>query len=179
MLIERNDIISWCHSYLRKIRNFSLPWCSLPRNVVYLDETWINVGISQTKVWRDTTFRRPQDVFKVGLTVGLKEANLRGPRFVLLYAGGEQGFIPNAKTLPHQKKVCGLPWLNGWLKFEQWFRDILLSTLTGNSLSLTMPRIIVEKKKMGTNNILEERKNLGMASCTRDRFSRAVWKLNY
>ena len=41
-------------------------------------------------------FRRPESAFKAGLKVGLKEANLRGPRFVLLHTGGEQGFILNA-----------------------------------------------------------------------------------
>ena len=50
LLLERDDI-AWRHKYLHKIKKFR----SENRNIVYTDETWINVGQCTSRHWKDTT----------------------------------------------------------------------------------------------------------------------------
>jgi hypothetical protein len=92
LLIERNDIILWRHSYLRKIKRFR----EESKDIIYLDETWVNVGQTILKEWRGKTTTTPKDAFLVGLTTGLKHLTARGPRFVIVHAGGKNGFINDA-----------------------------------------------------------------------------------
>jgi hypothetical protein len=93
LLIERNDIILWRHSYLRKIKRFR----EEGKDIIYLDETWVNVGQTILKEWCNKTITTPKDVFLAGLTTGLKHPTARGPRFVIIHAGGKNGFINDAK----------------------------------------------------------------------------------
>jgi hypothetical protein len=44
------------------------------------------------------------DAFLVGLTTGLKHPTARGPRCVIVYAGGKNGFINDAKSVFLKKK---------------------------------------------------------------------------
>jgi hypothetical protein len=50
LLIERN-IIVWRHSYLRKIKRSK----EEGKDIIYLDETWVNVGQTILKEWHDKT----------------------------------------------------------------------------------------------------------------------------
>jgi hypothetical protein len=46
----------------------------------------------------------PKDSFLTGLTTGLKHPTARGPRFVIVHAGGKNGFINDAKLVFLAKK---------------------------------------------------------------------------
>uniref|UniRef100_A0A6P7GNL9 Uncharacterized protein LOC114344874 n=1 Tax=Diabrotica virgifera virgifera TaxID=50390 RepID=A0A6P7GNL9_DIAVI len=100
MLIEKPEIISWRHRYLREIRTFR----EQNYNIVYLDESWVNIGHSVNYEWRDTSVSSHRDAFVRGLTTGLKPPTARGPRFVLLHAGGKDGFINGAELTFLAKK---------------------------------------------------------------------------
>ena len=57
LLIERGDIIAWCHDYLHNMKRFR----TQRRNIIYLDETWINVGHTVLKEWKDKFITIPKD----------------------------------------------------------------------------------------------------------------------
>jgi hypothetical protein len=85
LLIERNDIILWRHSYLRKIKRFR----EEGKYIIYLDETWINVGQTILKERGDKTITTPKDAFLAFLTTELKHPTASGPRFVIVNACGK------------------------------------------------------------------------------------------
>lgn len=126
MLLERDDIIVWRHSYLRKIREFKRK----KKPLVYLDETWVSVGQTTSKLWRDTTIHTPKEAFLAGLTTGLKDPTQRGPRFVILHVGGEDGFVEEGKLVFLAKK--GTADFHDEMNsstFEEWFSKQLLPNL--------------------------------------------------
>ncbi|XP_054287688.1 uncharacterized protein LOC129003422 [Macrosteles quadrilineatus] len=100
LLLERDDLIVWRHSYLRSMRRFRKE----KRNIVFMDETWVNVGQATSKIWKDQTIKTPKDAFLAGLTTGLKDPTQRGPRFVIVHAGGENGFVEGAQLVFLAKK---------------------------------------------------------------------------
>ncbi len=96
------------------------------RNIVYIDESWINVGHTLSKVWKDKTVKTPKDAFLAGLSTGLKGPTARGPRFVLLHAGGKMGFIEGAKHVFLAKKNSGdYHDEMDSARFERWFKEQL------------------------------------------------------
>lgn len=113
ILIERDDIIRWRHKYLRSIRKFR----EEGKYIVYTDESWVNVGHAVNKAWCDTTIQSARQAFIEGLSTGLRLPSGLGPRFALVHAGGEDGFIPGAE-----------------LTFEQWFMEQLIPNIPQNSV---------------------------------------------
>jgi hypothetical protein len=98
LLIEINDIVLLRHLYLRKIKRFRED----DKDVIYLDETWVNAGQTILKAWRDKIITTPKDAFLAGLTTGLKYPTARG--FVTVHAGENNGFINVAKLVFLSKK---------------------------------------------------------------------------
>lgn len=126
LLLERNDIIIWRHSYLRQIKKYRKE----NKPIVFIDETWVNVGHTISKIWKDKTINTPKDAFLAGLTTGLKEPTERGPRFVIVHAGSERGFVKNGQLVFLAKKGT-----NDYhdemdsQRFENWFQNNLLPNL--------------------------------------------------
>ena len=57
IMYEREDIIAWRERYLRKM--MVIRKSVSPKNIVYMDETWLNEGHRTKKEWTDlTTLRR-------------------------------------------------------------------------------------------------------------------------
>jgi hypothetical protein len=69
----------------------------------------------------DKTITTPKDAFLAGLTTGLKHPTARGPRFVIVHAGGKKGFIKNAKgnSADYHDEMDSK-------RFEKWFQVQLL-----------------------------------------------------
>lgn len=91
----------WLHSCLReqkKIRRRQ------GKPVVFLDETRVNVGHTASRVWRDVTVKTTRDAYLTGLMTGLKEPTQTGPRFVILHAVSQCGFVKEAKLVFLAKK---------------------------------------------------------------------------
>lgn len=123
LLTEKNELISWRHKYLRSIRKARADGL----NVVYLDETWVNVGNTVTSAWRDKTISSARDAFLAGLSAGLKQPTARGPRFALVNAGGEQGFVNGAEfTFLCKKNSADAHEEVDGECFEKWFQEQLL-----------------------------------------------------
>lgn len=66
-LIEREDIIIWRRKYLRDIRKYKTE----NKRIYYLDETWVNAGLSMSKVWQDSTVTSANEARRRGLSTGL------------------------------------------------------------------------------------------------------------
>jgi hypothetical protein len=99
--VERKYIILWRQSYPRKIKQFR----EEGKCIIYLDETWVNVRQTILKECSNRTITTPKDAFLAGLTTGLKHPTARGPRFVIVYAGGKNGFINDAKLVFLRKRT--------------------------------------------------------------------------
>ncbi|XP_050503419.1 uncharacterized protein LOC126882497 [Diabrotica virgifera virgifera] len=77
-----------------------------------------------------TSVSSHRDAFVRGLTTGLKPPTARGPRFVLLHAGGKDGFINGAElTFLAKKNTADYhDEMDGPL-FENWFKTKLLPNI--------------------------------------------------
>ncbi|KAL4126607.1 hypothetical protein QTP88_010819 [Uroleucon formosanum] len=62
-LLDSNELILWCRRYLRSIKKYR----EEGRPIYYLDETWVNAGDVNTKVWVDKTIQSSQHAFSNGL----------------------------------------------------------------------------------------------------------------
>jgi hypothetical protein len=92
--------------------------------------TWVYVGQTILKEWRDKTITTPKDAFLAGLTTGLKHPTARGPRFVIVHAGGKNGFINDAKLVSLAKKnSADYRDEMDSERFEKWFQDQLLPNI--------------------------------------------------
>lgn len=126
MLIEKPEIIEWRHRYLRAIRNYRRE----NFNIVYLDESWVNIGHTVNKEWTDTTVESHRDAFVRGLSTGLKAPTSRGPRFVLVHAGSKNGFVAGAElTFLAKKNSQDYHDEMDGETFEQWFENDLIPNI--------------------------------------------------
>lgn len=131
LLLEREDLIVWRHSYLRSMRELRRQG----KNIVYMDETWVNVGQTTSKVWKDKTIHTPKDAFLSGLTTGLKDPTQRGPRFVIVHAGGKNGFVEGANLVFLAKK--GAADFHAEMdgdRYEKWFVEQLIPNVEPGSV---------------------------------------------
>ena len=90
-ILERPDIVQQRHSYLRvmKANRESLH----PRPVIYLDETWCNARHSRNRMWVDNDGRG-----------GFKHSIGKGPRLIILHAGGVAGWVSKTDLIFRSKK---------------------------------------------------------------------------
>ncbi|OXA50340.1 hypothetical protein Fcan01_14988 [Folsomia candida] len=121
-LMERQDIVEQRKKYLKRKKEID----ATNKNVVFLDETWVNKNHQKQKVWTDGTVKsRPN--CKIG----------KGDRLIITHAGSKDGFVPN---------VLNIFWSNTGQAdyhqdmnaeyFEKWFVEQLL-------VSLEEPSVII------------------------------------
>ncbi|KAE9525310.1 hypothetical protein AGLY_014378 [Aphis glycines] len=121
-LLEREDIITWRRNYLEKIRYYRAE----NRPIYYLDETWINVGETQSRTWVDTTMKSSGETFIEGKTKEQKEPSGKGKRLIVLHIGSTDGFVPGG-LLCFESKTNSINYhddLNSDI-FYDWFERIL------------------------------------------------------
>lgn len=96
------------------------------KNVVFLDETWVNKNHQKQKVWTDGTVKSTPNC-KIG----------KGDRLIITHAGSKDGFVPNVLNIfcsntgqadYHQDMNAEY--------FEKWFVEQLL-------VSLEEPSVII------------------------------------
>ena len=123
ILMERTDIVAARNKYLREMAmNRS---SNNPRPEIFLDETWVNQNTCVEKCWTD----------KDG-TLGPKTKSGKGGRFIVLHAGGDQGFIPGALLMFRSKNGNKGDYhdsMNG-NTFKKWFTEQLLPNIPPRSL---------------------------------------------
>lgn len=131
ILIEREDTQQWRRRYLRSIRKFR----EEGRKIYYTDETWVNFGITKTKVWQDTSINSAKEAFLSGLSTGLKAPSGKGSRFIIMHTGSNDGFVSNACEMFEAKKSVGdyHGEMNGD-SYEAWFKEKLLQNIEKDSV---------------------------------------------
>lgn len=83
ILMERFDIQKLRLDYLIRLKSYRAEG----RPIVYLDETYIHASHTHQKAWSDNS------------NEGLKKPINKGDRLIIVHAGGEMGFIPNARLI--------------------------------------------------------------------------------
>ncbi|GBP26283.1 hypothetical protein EVAR_95451_1 [Eumeta japonica] len=83
LLIKKTNIRFLRIEFLQKIKKFK----EEGRPIIYTDESYVDSSHASTKAWSD------------GSTQGLKKPILKGQRLVIVHAGSENGFVPNALLL--------------------------------------------------------------------------------
>ena len=119
LLIETSNIRLQRIEYLRKIRKYRQEG----RPIVYTDESYVDSSHSTTKAWSD------------GPTEGLKKPISKGQRVVIVHAGSEAGFIPNALlTFKAGTKTGDYHDNMNYENYEKWLRTQLIPNLPPNSV---------------------------------------------
>lgn len=120
--MERKDIVAARNKYLREMD------CNLksdhPRPEVYLDETWVNQNACVGRCWTS----------KDGST-GPCVKRGKGARFIVVDAGGSQGFIPDA-LLMFKSKFGNKGDYHDSMNhqtFKNWFVNQLLPNIPAKS----------------------------------------------
>jgi len=119
VLIESSNIRLLRIEYLRKIKQYRQEG----RPIVYTDESYVDSSHSAPKAWTD------------GTTKGLKKPISKGQRVVIVHAGSEAGFIPNALlTFKAGAKSGDYHDNMNYDNYEKWLRTQLLPNLPPNSV---------------------------------------------
>lgn len=101
-LIERNDILLWRIKYIEDVYKYREQGIS----IYYLDETWVNVGDCNNKIWQDKTMMSLRgDVFLNGLSFGTPSPTGKGKRLIVIHIGSEEGFVDGFLFMFKSKKV--------------------------------------------------------------------------
>lgn len=83
LLIEKSAVRSARVKYLRDVKQYRKE----KRPIVYMDETYFHSSSSSEKSWSDSE------------KTGLKKPVSKGQRVIVVHAGGEMGFVPNALVM--------------------------------------------------------------------------------
>lgn len=122
IIMESSRIVILRQNYLREIKKYR----ELNRNIVYLDETWFDTHDTVKYGWVD-------DSKKCVLNTPCS----RGKRIIILHAGNENGFVPNALLLSAKNvKDSSADYhqdMNAEL-FEKWLTEQLVPNIPPNSV---------------------------------------------
>ena len=122
VIMESRRIVGLRIDYLGKIKEYR----QQNRHIVYLDETWFDTHDVVQYGWVDSS-----------QNCALNAPCSRGKRVIILHAGSENGFVPNALLLSaknisqssadyHEDMTADL--------FEKWFSEQLLPNIPPNSV---------------------------------------------
>lgn len=123
MLMERNDVVVARNKYLRLIGENRKS--NSPRPEIYLDETWVNQNECVTKCWTVADG-----------SVGPKLKTGKGARYIIVHAGGEDGFVPGALLFFRSKNGNKGDYHDSMNHtcFQSWFQTQLLPNIPAHSL---------------------------------------------
>lgn len=115
VLIERNDISAWRATYLQKIKKNEL---GEQKPIVYLDETYIHSSHTVGRTWQSDDMD------------GVLNPVSKGSRWIIVHAGGEKGFVPNALlTFKSNTKSGDYHHEMNNANFKKWVIEKLLPNL--------------------------------------------------
>lgn len=122
LLIERNDIRALRIKYLEKIKYYR----NQGNPIVFLDETYIHAGHTMSNSWTDNSSK------------GLFKNISKGSRLIIIHAGGDMGFIPNALLIFKSGTKSGdyHDEMNSE-NYEKWLKQKLIPNLPPNSVVVT------------------------------------------
>lgn len=119
ILMENHDIRAKRLQYLREIKKYR----NEGRSIIYMDETYIHSSHTSSYGWSDDTIQ------------GLLSPISKGKRLIIVHAGGEQGFVPNAyiRFKSHQTTGDYHSDMN-YANYEKWLKERLIPNLPQNSV---------------------------------------------
>lgn len=122
ILVERHDIRALRLKYLEQIKFYR----NSGRSIVFLDETYVHAGHTVSKSWSDDSSK--------GLLTNISKGN----RLIMVHAGGEMGFIPNALLIFKSGSKSGdyHDDMNSE-NYEKWLKEKLIPNLPPNSIVVT------------------------------------------
>lgn len=119
LLIEKWDIRLKRIDYIKKITKYRQEG----RPIIYTDESYVDSSHSVSKAWSDDS------------NEGLKKPISKGQRLVIVHAGGETGFVPNALLIFKAGSKSGDYHDNmNFQNYEKWLKTQLIPNLPENSV---------------------------------------------
>ena len=114
ILVEKPNIVAWCDKYLTAIDSYR----NQGRNIIYLDETWVDNTLSFSKCWQNDE------------EMGILKNNSSFHRYIIVHAGGEGGFVKDAALIFKARSTTGdyHGQMNA-LNFEKWINEKLLPNI--------------------------------------------------
>lgn len=82
-LIERDDIVLWRTKYIEDLRKYR----EQRRTIYYLDETSVNAGDCNDRIWQDNTVTSHRHAFLNGLSTGAPNPTSKGKRLIVVHIG--------------------------------------------------------------------------------------------
>lgn len=131
-MVERADVVSQRHQYLREIRRAR----ERGDHIVYLDETWVNVNHAYVGEWSENTGDSVDRLLGVGCgECGRNVPSGKGKRLIVLDAGcRDVGLLPSVADVFVAKSDSGDYHCEmNHEHFLSWWRDTLLPALPGPS----------------------------------------------
>lgn len=119
VLIETTNIRLKRIEYLKKLKKYR----EEGRPIIYTDESYVDSSHSNPKAWTD------------GSTKGLKTPISKGQRVVIVHAGSEAGFVPNALlTFKAGGKSGDYHDNMNYENYEKWLKTQLIPNIPPNSV---------------------------------------------
>lgn len=138
-LVEKPEIRHLRIVYLREIRKFRLE----NRPIVYIDETYLHEGHTSPSEWT------------LAGTPLVKNPISKGRRLIIVHAGGEDGFVPNALLIfPSGLKTGDYHDDMNFANFTKWLEEMLFPNLQPNTVLVidNAPYHNVQSDKLPTSN---------------------------
>ncbi|CAI6371101.1 unnamed protein product [Macrosiphum euphorbiae] len=160
---KRDDIVLWRTKYIEDIRKYR----AQRRTIYYLDETWVNAGDCNDRIWQDNTVTSHRDAFLSGLSTGAPNPTAKGKRLIVVHIGSNEGFVDGGLLVFESKKGSSdyHEEMNGDVFFD-WLKGVI-PLLKDNSVivmdNAPYHSVKVEKcptlgwKKAGIESWLEEK----------------------
>ncbi|CAK1591467.1 unnamed protein product, partial [Parnassius mnemosyne] len=119
VLIEQSNIRLQRIEYLHSITKYR----SEGRPIIYTDESYVDSSHSMSKAWGD------------GSQMGVKKKISKGQKVVIVHAGSEVGFVPNALLMFKAGTKTGDYHDNmNYENYEKWIKNQLVPNLPANSV---------------------------------------------
>ena len=115
-LMEKDDVQYARSKFLSEMKKH----LSTDKNIVYLDETWVNQNYTVPKCWV---------LENAGHATGVRVPSGKGSRLIILHAGTREGFVPGAALVFQAKNVGDYHDQMNAETFEKWFTDQLLPNI--------------------------------------------------
>ena len=93
------------------------------RHIIYMDKTYIHSTHTSSYGWSDDSL------------AGLLAPVSKGPRLIIVHAGGEQGFVPNAYLrFKSQQRMGDYHSEMNSANYQKWLQEKLIPNLPANSV---------------------------------------------
>lgn len=139
LLMEKHDIRQLRVSYLRTIQSYR----NEKRPIIYMDETYIHSSHTVATCWSDNS------------NEGLARPISKGLRLIIVHAGCETGFIPNAKLIFKSNTTTGdYHHEMNYENYKKWLLEKLIPNLPPKSVLVidNAPYHNVQKDKAPNSN---------------------------